>query len=443
MRSATTIKLATRRRRAYALSAWLVSVGLTAPAALAQQDTAPEAATETSTTSGGDSATETNDVAASEQFVTTTVGEFGRNSLQTAEAYLGLADAQRRVGEHEAAAESYLAAVEVYRAIDGPFTALAISPLTSLGDNYHEANDDLNAVSAYSEARTVSRRVYGLHNERQIELLDRMSQSMLELNQTVEAEAQQVEALRLVQRSHAPDSDEVLEGIYKYASWLGQRSLYQLERDQYARALRIIRGSYGDKDVRLVKPLLGIGNTYRNERNPAGLGLANLQDALALLLEQPQRDALAIATVLRDLGDWGVAFGKAGYDGMEYTRAWQLLGEVENGEQLRADWFSGTTYVLYEPISPRGLSQDPKAPQGHVTASFDVDTAGNSSNVTVVESDPPGLKDESVLRHIRRSRFRPMVAEGVLVPSSGLAIQFNFRYAEDATVTNDDNDKGS
>ena len=47
------------------------------------------------------------------------------------------------------AAENYLAAVEVYRAVDGPFTPLAIAPLTSLGDNYHEADDDVNAVAAY------------------------------------------------------------------------------------------------------------------------------------------------------------------------------------------------------------------------------------------------------------------------------------------------------
>ena len=131
--------------------------------------------------------------------------------MQTAEAYIDLADAQRQAKDHETAAENYLAAVEIYRCLDGPFTPLAIGPLTSLGDNYHEAEDDLNAVTAYSEARTVSRRAYGLHNQEQIELLDRMSRSLLDLNQLSEAEAQQVEALRLVQRGNPPGSDAVLE----------------------------------------------------------------------------------------------------------------------------------------------------------------------------------------------------------------------------------------
>ena len=182
-----------------------------------------------------------------------TLEQFGRKSLQTAEAYVDLADAQRQAKLHERAAENYLAAVEVYRAIDGPFTPLAIAPLTSLGDNYHEADDDVNAVAAYSEARTVSRRAYGLHNEAQIELLDRMSRSLLDLNQLTEAEEQQVEALRLVQRSNPPDSDAVLEAIYRYAEWLGERLQFQLERDQYMRALRIIRATHGERDVRQVQ----------------------------------------------------------------------------------------------------------------------------------------------------------------------------------------------
>jgi TonB family protein len=379
-------------------------------------------------------------VATNQRLVDTNIAEFGRRSLQVAEAYFDLAEAQRRAKQYEEAAESYLAAVEVYRAVDGPFTPLAIAPLTSLGDSYREANDNVNAVAMYSEARTVSRRAYGLHNEDQIALLDRMSRSLLDLNQLTEAEAQQVEALRLVQRSHAPDSDEVLEAIYKYAEWLGERLLFQLQRDQYTRALRIIRESYGEHDLRQVKPLLGIGNTYREERNPAGPGISALQDALALLMEQQQQDPVALAGALRDLGDWSVAFGKTGYDGMEYQRAWQILGAAANGEQLRREWFSGANYVLYEPISPRGLSTDPDALSGHVTVSFDIDTAGNSNNVMLVESDPPGLKDEAVLRHIRRSRFRPLISEGQIVTGRNLAIQVKFRYLPQALTgsSNDD-----
>jgi TonB family protein len=367
-------------------------------------------------------------VAAGERQLKSNIAQYGGRSLQVAEAHLDLANAQREAKDFDKAAENYLAAVDAYRAVDGAFTPLAIGPLTSLGDNYHEANDDSNAVTSYSEARTVSRRAYGLHNTEQIELLDRMSRSLLALNQLTEAEAQQVEALRLQQRANPPGSDEVLEAIYKYAGWLGDRLYFQLERDQYARALRVIRQVYGDNDARQVRPLLGIGNTYREERNPASMGISALEDALKLLQEQPERDPVATAMALRDIGDWAVAFGKTGYSGTEYQQAWQVLGSAPNGDELRHQWFTGANYVLYEPISSRGLSTDPDALSGHVTVTFDIDRAGNTDNVALVESDPAGLKDEAVLRHIRRSRFRPVLENGSVIVGKSLAIQVKFRY---------------
>ena len=379
-------------------------------------------------------ATPVDPVAAGEQLLKSNIAQYGGRSLQVAEAYLDLANAQREAKDFDKAAENYLAAVEAYRAVDGPFTPLAIGPLTSLGDNYHEANDDTNAVTSYSEARTVSRRAYGLHNTQQIELLDRMSRSLLDLNQLTEAEAQQVEALRLVQRAHPPGSDEVLEAIYKYAGWLGDRLYFQLERDQYARALRMIRQVYGDNDLRQVRPLLGIGNTYREERNPASMGISALEDALKLIQAQPDRDPVAMAMALRDIGDWAVAFGKTGYSGTEYQQAWQVLGSAPNGDELRRQWFTGANYVLYEPISSRGLSTDPDALSGHVTVTFDVDRAGNTDNVALVESDPPGLKDEAVLRHIRRSRFRPVLENGSVIVGKSLAIQVKFRYLPESAA---------
>jgi TonB family protein len=89
----------------------------------------------------------------------------------------------------------------------------------------------------------------------------------------------------------------------------------------------------------------------------------------------------------------------------------------------------------------RGLSEEQNAPRGHVLVSFDLDIMGQSGNVTVVESEPTGLKDEAVLRHIRRSRFRPQMANGDLVHAEALALQFNFRYALDAVLPTEDSDE--
>ena len=435
---ATRIQL--RRARRHAPLVWLAAAGLASTVALAQTaplPAEPAPAVEATVPPAPETPPPQDPVAASEAQVKSVEAEVGRNTLRTAEAYFDLAEAKRVAGKSDEAATSYLAAIDIYRAVDGAFTPLAIGPLTSLGDNYHDAGDYLSAVSAYGEARTINRRAYGLMNERQVVFLDRLSRSLLELNQTIEADEQQTEALRIVERNHPPESDEALAALYKYAAWLRDRGFFQTEREQYMRALRTVREHYGKEDVRQVTPLVGLANSLRNQRLPDGLGIGSLQEALRLLQAAPEQDQVAIAAVLRDSGDWFVAFNRIGYDGAEYRRAWELLGNAPNGEQLREEWFTGPTYVLREPISLRGLSEEPNAPQGHVLVSFDLGITGESANVAIVESTPAGLKDEAMLRHIRRSRFRPHMANGELVPVQGLALQFNFRYMPDAVATND------
>jgi len=374
---------------------------------------------------------------ASQAYLAETEQQYGRNSLPTAEAFTGLAEAQRAAGNRDAAAEGYLAAIEIYRAVEGPFTGLALAPLTSLADNYVEAGKYAEAASAYGEARVVSRRAYGLLNEDQIPLLDRLSETLLNMNEPAEAEAQQVEALRIVERNWPPESPQALAAIYKYADWLADRYEYQRARDQYSRALRTVRDVYGKEDARQVEALLGIGNSFREQRIPESQGYGALEDALALLEAAPERDPLKLATVLRDLGDWQVAFGKVGYDGAEYRRAWQLLGEVADGDALRRQWFSGPSFVLREPLSVRDVSADPDAPEGYVLSTFDLSTNGETYNVAVADSEPVGLKDEAVLRNVRRSRFRPQMANGEIVEGRRLALRFTFRYEPESVASED------
>jgi TonB family protein len=356
--------------------------------------------------------------------------EFGKDSRQTADVYSQLGDAQRRAGDHDGAEKSYLHAIDVYRSVDGTFTPLVIGPLVALGENYDDNRRYSNAVSAYSEARAVNRRVFGLLNEEQIPLLDRITQSLMAMNDTAEADRQQLEALRLMQRNWPPESDQALDAMYKYAAWLGETGRVGEQRDEYVQALRIITQAYGEKDVRRVRPLMGIGNSYRAQGVPENQGLSSLQEALKLLSAQNPRDNRMTAEVLRDIGDWNVAFAKPGFDGDEYREAWALLGSLDDGAKLREDWFHGPIYVLREPINLTGITQDPDAPEGHVTVKFDLDTSGRPDNVEVVQSDPAGLKDDAMLRAVRRSRFRPQMTDGELVPGK-LALKFSFQYKTD------------
>ena len=296
-----------------------------------------------------------------------------------------------------------------------------------LGDNYSRARDFVSALSAYGEARTVSRRVYGLLNPDQIEIIDRMSDTAEALDQIADAQSMQLEALTLIERTHEQQSPEFLEALYRYAAWLREKNFFTAERDQYLRADRIIRDYYGADSVWMVRPLRERANSFRIQGIEENIGISGLRDALDIVQSQPAPDPKMLAEVLRDLGDWDVAFSRIGSDGEAYKRSWQLLGQVENGDELRRDWYQQTVFVYREPLSQRGLSNDPNAPEGHVVVEFTVDQTGRTGDVTIVESDPPGLKDDAFARQFRQSRFRPAIRDGELVPERR-AFDIHFRY---------------
>ena len=371
------------------------------------------------------------------QWISLTESEFGPQSLEAADAYATLAAAQSKLGEHGEAEENYLHALGIYRETAGPFDAVLIEPLLELGDNYQSSGEYTNAVSMYNEARTVNRRVYGLQNEGQIEMLDRLSEAYRHLNQPIEAHEQQLEALQLVARNHEPSSPEALDAVYKYALWLRDANRYTEERDQYMRAERTIIDSYGEDSLLLVRPLRERGISYRVQGSAAPPGIGALRDALTLAEAQPSPDPLMLAEILRDIGDWDVAFGRIGTRGTEYLRSWNLLGDAPNGEELRKSWYGGIEPVLRAPLSLRSLTDDPSAPRGHVLVRFDIDATGRTRNVMVVSSEPVGLKDEAVARHIRESRFRPNIVDGQLVATLGRALDVVFRYEPDEPLPED------
>ncbi|MBN1237082.1 MAG: TonB family protein [Gammaproteobacteria bacterium] len=357
--------------------------------------------------------------------------EFGEQSLEAAEAYRTVAALQREAGRHEESESNFLHAVALIRDIDGTFSERAIEPLVGLGDNYHDAGQYLNAVTAYNEARTINRRVYGLLNERQIPIVDRVTQSLQELEQYEEADQQQLEILHLQERNHPVGSPEYLEALYRYASWLRRTGRYHEERSYYARAQRIIRDQHGKDSLLMVRPLREIGNSFRSQRIPDNQGISALNSALELLEQSSGEEPLMTAEVLRDIGDWEVSFSKVEPDLDLYRRAWRLLGDVENGAELRRQWFDELVNVLGEPISQRGLSEDPDAQRGYVIVQFDVDRYGRTQDVEVARSEPEGYKDDAVARAVRQWRFRPFMRDGEVIDKEDLALQFNYRYLPD------------
>ena len=371
-------------------------------------------------------------VPVAEHVVALTQEEFGEISSESAIAISYLAEVQRRAGEYEDSSQNFLTSSEIFREAEGVYTESAIMPLVGLGASYHALEYYSQALTVFEEARTVSRRIFGLLNEEQIVILDHLANTLLSMEQYQDAEEQQLMAMQIMERKYGSDTLEFLPALYKHAMWLRRSYRYNGERDHYTRALDIIRRIEGRDSLLLVRPLQEIANSYRTQRVPEGRGLSSLRRALAILQAQQNPDKLQMASVLRDLGDWEVAFNTFPA-GNEYREAWALLDGHEDGERFQRRWFDQPVYVLQERANDRGLvdPDEPGARAGHVLVVFDVTPAGRTTNVSILESEPSGLKDETTARSIELSRFRPRMVDGEIVSAQGISRRFTFFYEPD------------
>lgn len=341
--------------------------------------------------------------------------DFGSDSAELAEAHLLISEIQKRQGDYTEAETNILSAIDIYESRRGPFTPELIDPFMDLGDNYEEAGDYVSAISAYGEARTIGRRNYGLLNEDQLAIIDTMTEAAEQLGQLEEAMELQLEALMLIERNYEETSLEAINARYKFAAWLEEHRQYEEARRYYFEIHRIISREYDDDPIMVARVHRARAKSYRDQDNGDGLGLSGLRDALEMVKAMPDPPALLVAELYLDAGDWNVEFSRSGAIGDDYIEAWNWLGRVENGGELRREWFEELTVVEIDPISMRGLSNDPESPLGFVEIAFTIDSGGRARDIEILNSYPVGFKDGAFLRQYREARFRPFVRNGEFI----------------------------
>lgn len=372
-------------------------------------------------------------LALGDRLIDLATAEFGAGSREVAEAHLLIADVHRQQEKFTLAEVEIIRAVDIYRALVGPMSPELIEPYLELADNYSEAGDFTSALSAYGEARTIGRRNYGLLNEDQIAIIDDMSAAAEQLGQLEEAAQLQLEALVIVERNHSEASIEAIEAKYRYAAWLREHGQYEDALHIYYQIESVISDHFADDPLMKVRLLRERSRSMQVSAGDVGVGMprSSLADALEILEAMPEPPPLLLAEVLVEMGDWQVRYARTRVPSSYYIRAWTLLGQVENGDELRRQWFDELVPIEMPRISQRGLTDDPDAPAGHVIVFFTVDVSGHTQDIEITDSEPPGLKDSSVLQVIRVARFRPRVVNGEIV-AVRRGYRFPFRYVAPA-----------
>lgn len=352
-----------------------------------------------------------------EQLIDLTIAEFGPVSRELADAYMLVAEVDRRNEDYTAAEAGILLAIDVYADLDGPLSPVLIDPFLDLGETYDEAGDFASAISAYGEARTIGRRNFGLLNSGQLAVIEDMTTAAERLGDLETAQGLQLEALTLVERTYDEFSPEAIDARYKYAGWLRRIRRHEEARAFYFDILRAIKRHYDDDPLMTIRAYRERAASYREEDFDDSSGLSGLRESIELLEAMPDPPLLLLAELHLEAADWNVEFSTgAGFVASEdYLMAWQLLGQLDNGDELRREWFEDLTVVEMGPISQRGLSDDPDSPKGSIEIHFTVDRTGRARDIEVVNANPPGFKESDFVRQYRNGRFRPRIEDGTII----------------------------
>jgi len=367
---------------------------------------------------------------------------------------INLATAQLRAGDLLAAEGNYSAAVALTEKHFGIVSPRLITPLTGLAQAYLRAGQPVQAAESYERALHVNHVNDGFYNLGQIPLRDGLTESYLAGKEMAKANFHQAAQLQIMEHRVGRGSPELLPALAKLADWYersGQLYQARLVRQNTA---QLIAASKGENDPDLVEPLIAIANSYRLQALQALQVPTNdpmqgpdtllpmsgvvLRKALGIVDQQPEPDPLQRARVLVEFGDLYLVWGKRNSAGDAYADAWRTLSANADLVARRDDYFATPVRLYWTPPPPAYPASAARLPDstrlqpGHVVVKFAVEATGLVSSAGVVESDPAGLADKSVISAVRRSLYRPRHVDGVPVLTEGLSLRHDYRYRIEA-----------
>ena len=339
-----------------------------------------------------------------------------------------------------------------------------VAPLTMLGDALGGASKYKDALSAYQQARHITRITDGLHTTHQVDLLYREADTYASMGKMEKANDRQEYAYATLLRNYGPVSPDLIPGIYHLAAWYQRTSNPFGARDLYERAVEILERNKGATDASLIEALRGLAKSYKDEAFPLnelhdqklpgalpptdlygpngqpvilivnrfGPGEVALLEVVKITTANPNATPLDVALEEIDLADWYLLFDKETRAIPVYVHARQIMRERAGMNDDQIAVYFGQPTVLYRPIPdnpsapPEALRSNPT--QGHVELGYIVTELGHVEDMKTVSSEPEGMMDLKVRRGFRVARFRPRFDGDNPVISSNQIYRYTFTY---------------
>ena len=400
-------------------------------------------------------------IAPAEKLVLMTEAAGSANDPALVAPLVNLATTRYQLSDYPGAEAGYLRAISIIEQTDGGFSKKLLMPLRGLGLTYLNAGESQAAMEQLRRGVDIVRKVGGLFDEAQLELLDPLVRSYQQLGQMADAEREAIYSFRVSENKFSRNSSEVVPALETLARWYSGVGRNTTARQYFSRAVGILQKNAGAADQRMISPLRGIAQTYRleyifgpelsaSEQQPTtGAGTATLGGSLGTPQPAPEynptgakpdsageealRGALSIAESARpnidtslhaqlliELGDWLLLEGDKDGAMQNYKRAWPLLKDLPAPDDAA---LAAPFQIMYRPPSAAYRSTHAKPEnivEGFVDVEFTVLADGRTTGEHTVGKSSNDNQERAVLTAVKKARYRPRFDQGEAVSTQGV-----------------------
>ncbi len=383
------------------------------------------------------------------RLVVTSIQDYGRESLESANSLALLAHAQNQSGDHSAAVENYISAIEIAETLTDRLDKNLIIPLRGLGRAHLAMNRPDRAAESFERSLHINQVNEGPQNLGQVDQLAELTEAYFLMGDFKQAHALQQQSVMLYEREYPKSGDKRrLPSLYQYAKWLNRMGLFMREQAAYIQIIRIIERSEGKKSLELIPALTGLGKTYifSIDTESQAVGERRLRRAVSIAADAEQPVLLADTEI--SLADFFTLTGDRTAAKRAYLRAWDHLADAETDyseemkrrfsapyplttQDARSESFTKTSIEDFK----NSLGAEPD--QGYVLLGYRISNRGSVRDIEVIEAEPAGLRDDDAVSWVRKFKFRPRIVDRELVETTDQIYEYRFTYYPGALPEND------
>lgn len=367
--------------------------------------------------------------AAALEVIRRTEGQHGADAIQLAQPLLQLARIHRAMGNGSEAERTYLRVLDIVESEQGKAGPDLITPYRELAQTLMDAERFGDAVGTLEEARSVSRRNFGLFNMGQVQLFDDLTRAHLGLNETKKAQEMQEEKVNLAVRNYGADDLRVAPYRSQLADYYQRSRLKVAAREEHRKALQIyVTQDPSDISARLK----GLSQIMR--LNFVLLGDEDEHIRIGQLLNQENVSTAERAAAMALLGDFYFVRVEDRSQAERYwSEAYRLAQQVPPDTPDRISFNKPVMLDFVAPLNAvdRSTSRRKRPAWGELTAVFSVDINGRAADIEVEMSEPNKRLAERYVERIAATHFRPRLVDSVPVATPRVRLTHAYRYFVD------------